>query len=43
MHDVVTIVVHLIKGFSRPIKLLVGLFMVGIIIYDMKGKRSHEG
>lgn len=38
MIDTTTAVFRVMKGLSRPIRLMIGLFVFGVIIIDMVGK-----
>ena len=38
MIDTTTAVFRVMKGLSRPIRLMIGLFVFGVIIIDMIGK-----
>lgn len=38
MIDTTSAVFRVMKGLSRPIRLMIGLFVFGVIIIDMVGK-----
>lgn len=38
MPDLSTAVGRVMKGLSRPIRLMIGLFVFGVILIDMVGK-----
>lgn len=38
MIDTTSAVLRVMKGLSRPIRLMIGLFVFGVIIIDMVGK-----